>query len=313
MNQPRKTYRLVTQPNLDGLACAVLLKERGLIRVVDFTHPRDLQSGGGLDFNDDIVTGLPFVRGGQQLGENGQPVNLRLMKLPNNFVVDLVASSAARVVCRYLGGERVFPDFFKEMLTETDRAGAARYGIDDIATPAGWVILSFILDQRTGLDRFREFRIGHEQLIIELIDRCRTQRIDEILEVPDVRERLAAYWECDRNFVKQILAKTEKINRIGVIDLRSTETVYPGNRYRIYALFPDITLSIQVLKGSEPNTVSLAVGKSIFNKTTKIHVGNLMATFGGGGHANAGACQVARDAGEETLKELILAIARDGG
>lgn len=312
MNQtPRKLYRLVTQPNLDGLACAVLLKERRLIKMVNFTHPRDLQSGGALNLNEDIVTGLPFVRGGHTMAEGGIPLNVRLMKLPNNFVVDTEAPSAARVVYRYLGGQKAFPGFFEEMLTEVDRAGTADYGLDDIATPKGWALLNFILDERTGLERYKEFSAGHEKLVVELIDLCRKERIDKVLEHPDVRERVDAYWECDQKFEDQIRGLTETVQSIGIVDLRHTETVFPGNRHRIYALFPDINVSIQVLRGKEPDTVSFSVGKSILNKTSHIHIGNMMAQFGGGGHANAGGCQVRNEDGEDVLKQLVLAIIRD--
>ena len=49
------------------------------------------------------------------------------------------------------------------------------------------------MDSRTGLGRFREFRVSNYDLMMQLIDYCREHTIDEILDLPDVREWVDLY------------------------------------------------------------------------------------------------------------------------
>ena len=38
----KKKYRLVTRSDMDGLVCAVLLKELDIIDDIKFVHPKDM-------------------------------------------------------------------------------------------------------------------------------------------------------------------------------------------------------------------------------------------------------------------------------
>ena len=75
-----------------------------------------------------------------------------------------------------------------------DKGDAAQFSLDEILDPTGWVLLNFLMDPRTGLGRFREFRISNYQLMMQLIDVCTAMSIEEILETPDVKERVELYY-----------------------------------------------------------------------------------------------------------------------
>ena len=89
------------------------------------------------------------------------------------------AMSAARVVYDYFGGAERFPDVSEELMEAVDKADAARFSEQDILEPTGWIFLSFLMDPRTGLGRFRDFRISNYQLMMQLIDACTRLTADE--------------------------------------------------------------------------------------------------------------------------------------
>ena len=191
------------------------------------------------------------------------------------------------------------------MLAEVDKADSAQFVREDILAPQGWVLLSFLMDPRTGLGRFREFRISNYELMMQLIDYCREHTIEEILELPDVRERIDLYREHADNFVAQIRRCTKVHGSVAVLDLRGEEVIYAGNRFMIYALFPECDLSIHVLWGLKQEKTVLAVGKSILNRSCEARVGDLLLTYDGGGHDAAGTCQVPNESADQVLNELI--------
>ncbi len=80
----------------------------------------------------------------------------------------------------------------------------------------------------------------------------------------------------------------------------------------IYALFPQCNISIHEMWGLQKQNTVFAVGKSILNRTSNTNIGELMLHYGGGGHANAGTCQIENDRADEVLQELITKITQDG-
>ena len=63
-----------------------------------------------------------------------------------------------------------------------------------------------------------------------------------------------------------------------------------GNRFIVYTLFPQANISLRVHWGPSREHVAAAVGHSIFNRTSRTNVGELMSRYGGGGHQGAGTC-----------------------
>jgi len=291
---------------MDGLVCAVLLKHIKLVDDILFVHPKDMQDGT-IDITDrDIVTNLPYVKDAHLVFDHHSSEKTRVKEDYKNHIIDTEAPSAARVVYDYYGGAEKFPESFKAMMTAVDKADSAQFSKEDILNPEGWELLSFLMDARTGLGRFREFRISNYDLMMQLIDHCAEfQNIDEILELPDVKERVDLYREHEPLFKDQIKRCTRQYNNLVVLDLREEETIYCGNRFMIYALYPDSNISMHVIWGRQKQNTVFAVGKSILDRSSDTNVGALMLKYGGGGHHAAGTCQISNDECEKVHKELI--------
>ena len=305
-------FRLVTRSDFDGLVCAVLLKELDLIDDIKFVHPKDMQDGTVVVSGRDITTNLPYVHGVHLAFDHHLSETIRLDAKPANHIIDPDAPSAARVVFDHYGGEKAFAEVPEDLMAAVDKGDAARFSKDEILEPTGWVLLNHLMDARTGLGRFRNFRISNYQLMMELIDECRTKGADEILALPDVRERVEIYEEHKPKAAEQVRRCTEVIGNLGVVDLRDEETIYATNRFLVYALFPEINISAHILWGMNRQNTVFAIGKSIFNRTSLTNIGELMLSYGGGGHENAGTCQVANENAEKVREELIEKITADG-
>ena len=305
-------FRLVTRSDFDGLVCAVLFKELDMIDDIKFVHPKDMQDGTILISGTDLTTNLPYVEGVHLAFDHHSSEISRVGGDPDNHIIDPEAPSAARVVYDHYGGKEKFPNVSDEMMDAVDKGDAAQFSEDEILNSEGWVLLNFLMDARTGLGRFREFRVSNYNLMMQLIDYCRDHTVEEILALDDVKERIALYNEHQDDFKAQIKRCTTIHGNLVVLDLRQEETIYAGNRFMIYALFPAANISIHVLWGLNKMNTVFATGKSIINRTSKTDIGELMLKYDGGGHENAGTCQVENDDAERVLGELIEQITADG-
>jgi len=307
-----KKYRLVTRSDFDGLVCAVLLKHLDMLSDIKFVHPKDMQDGKIEIGSADITTNLPYVAGAYLAFDHHLSETIRNTGEHSNHIIDPNAPSAARVVYDYYGGAKVFPSEWDDMMAAVDKADAAQFSREEILDPNGWVLLNYLMDSRTGLGRFREFRISNYDLMMDLIDYCRNHNIDEIMQLPDVKERAELYFNHADEFEGQIERCATVYGNLLVLDLRKEETIYAGNRFMIYALYPETNISIHVLWGVKQQNTVFATGKSILNRSSKTNIGELMLQYGGGGHQNAGTCQVENDKAEEVLKVLVATINADG-
>ncbi len=299
--------RLVTRSDFDGLICAVLLKQVEAIDSIQFVHPKDLQDGAFAVLPDDILTNVPFVPGcGLWFDHHATEVERVVGK--TEFRGDCrLAPSAARVVYDYYGGAATFPGI-ETMMAEVDKADSAQFTPDDILHPQGWPLLSFLMDARTGLGRFRDYRISNYQLMYELIDACLRMSIDEILQLPDVQERVVRYFEQDTLFRAMLAEHTWTNGNVIVTDLRTVDPIYSGNRFLVYALHPAQNISIWIVNGFQGKNCVFACGHSIVNRTAQADIGPLMRAEGGGGHTAAGTCQVPHDEADIILQSLVAAM-----
>ena len=299
--------RLITRSDFDGLVCAMLLKELDMIDEIKFVHPKDVQDGK-VDINEnDITTNLPFDnRVGLAFDHHESELNrINVAEAKGRFIIEGEAKSAARVVYNYYGGEKVFTRVSKEIMEAVDKGDSADFTKDEILNPTDWVLLNFLMDARTGLGRFRTFRISNYNLMMELIDYCVNHSIEEVLELPDVKERVNLYFEQQELF-KQQLARIAKVyDKVVVIDLREEETIYAGNRFMIYAMHPEVEISVHVAWGFRKQNTAVMIGKSIINKSSDFNIGDLCLSYGGGGHANAGTCQLENDMIDSELPIII--------
>ncbi|MGX5173968.1 exopolyphosphatase [Aliikangiella sp. IMCC44653] len=307
----KQKFRLITRSDFDGLVCAVLLKHLEMIDDIKFVHPKDMQDGKIEVDGNDISTNLPYVPGIHIAFDHHLSETIRNEKV-DNHIIDPTAPSAARVVWSHYGGHKAFPKEWDEMMEAVDRGDAAQFNKEQVLNPKDWDLLNFLMDARTGLGRFREFRISNYNLMMDLIDYCRNHPIEEIMQLPDVVERVELYNEQDKLFKQQLKDCSTVYKNLVVLDLRDQEVIHAGNRFVIYALFPECNISIHVMWGFQKQNTVFATGKSIFDRSSKTNVGELMLKYGGGGHQAAGTCQVPHEQSEETLKALIAQINEDG-
>ncbi|MBI4030401.1 MAG: exopolyphosphatase [Proteobacteria bacterium] len=310
-----KKFRLITRSDMDGLVCAIVLKELGMIDEILFAHPKDMQDGKIEVSEADITTNLPYAEGVHLCFDHHASEMERIDTRPPNHVIDPDAPSAARVVYRYFDGKAnpKLKNISDAMMAAVDKADAARFTKEDILNPQGWELLSFIMDARTGLGRFRDFNISNYQLMMKLIDHCRNeQSIEKILSLPDVKERVDLYNSHQTKCREQIERCSKVHQNLVVLDLRREETIWAGNRFMIYALFPQTNISMHVIWGKNKQNTVLAIGKSILNRTSKTHIGKVCLEYGGGGHEAAGTCQVDNLKADEVIQGLIARINKDG-
>jgi nanoRNase/pAp phosphatase (c-di-AMP/oligoRNAs hydrolase) len=305
-------YRLVTRSDFDGLVCAVLLRELGIVDDIKFVHPKDMQDGKVEITARDITTNLPYVPGAHLVFDHHLSETVRNAERAPNHIIDPAAPSAARVVYDYYGGAARFPAAWNDMMAAVDKADSARFSREEILAPGGWVLLNFLMDARTGLGRFRDFRISNYALMLDLIDRCRTMTIDEIVALPDVQERVALYREHEALATEQIRRCAREHGKLVVLDLRAEDPIYAVNRFMIYALYPTANLSIHVMWGLQRQNTVFAIGKSILDRSSALDVGALCLAYGGGGHRNAGTCQVDNATADRSLGEIIARITAGG-
>ncbi len=304
--------RLVTRSDFDGLVCAMILKELDLIDDIKFVHPKDVQDGKVELFATDITTNLPFdPRVGLSFDHHESELS-RLKASETNtdgkLIIDPDARSAARVVYDYYGGKEALPKITDELMTAVDKGDSADFTLDEILHPTGWVLLNYLMDPRTGLGRFRQFRISNYELMMQLISFCMEHPIDEILKLPDVKERVDLYFEQAEKFKEQLKRIAKVDGKVVILDLRNEEIIHAGNRFMIYALYPETEISVHVAWGFRKQNTAVMIGKSIVNKASQFDIGELCLKYGGGGHRNAGTCQLENDEVDAKLPDIIKAL-----
>lgn len=304
--------RLVTRSDFDGLACAMMLKELGMIDEIKFVHPKDVQDGKIELSKDDITTNLPYDPRVALAFDHHESEEDRLRATETNgkLIIDSKAKSAARVLYDYYGGKERFPRISDELMNAVDKGDSADFTQEEILHPTGWVLLHYLMDARTGLGRFHEFRISNYDLMMELIDYCLEHSIDEILELPDVKERVQLYFEQEVLFKEQLKRIARVEGNCVILDLRNEEVIHAGNRFMIYAMYPEAQYSVHVVWGYQKQNTAVMIGKSIINKSGHEDVGHLCLAYGGGGHFNAGTCQLDNDSVDTLLPNIIYALNR---
>lgn len=299
-------YRLVTRSDFDGLVCGMLLRELDLIDDIKFVHPKDMQDGAVPISARDIVTNLPYVEASHlTFDHHASEISRKGDISYPNHIIDSAAPSAARVVYNYYGGFKTFPRISTELMDAVDQADAAQFTRDEILNPQGWVLLNFLMDSRTGLGRFRDFRISNYDLMMQLIEQCRDHTVDDVLALPDVQERVDLYMAQRELFGEQLHRCTTVHGKLALIDLRDEEVIYAGNRFAIYAMFPECDISAHVMWGLRKQNTVFAIGKSILDRGSPIDIGAVCLGYGGGGHQAAGTCQIPNDRAETVKAELI--------
>jgi len=303
--------RLLTRADFDGLGCAAILKDLGIINRWELVHPKDVQDGKVKVSNDDVLANIPYVEGCKMWFDHHASEAERLKEAVPFEGEARLAPSTARIIYDYYGGESRLPHFV-EMVEYVDKVDSGNLTIDEILNPTGWILLGFIMDPRSGFGRFRNFTISNYALMEKLIDACRQMSIDEILAMTDVKERLEIYFEQDTLFKEMVKKHTRIESNVIVTDLRDVDTIYTGNRFLIYSLYPEQNVSIWLVDGKQKQSCTIAVGHSILNHSCNTNVGHLMLKFGGGGHHRVGTAQVPYAEASAAVEEMIKYMTEQG-
>lgn len=305
--------RLITRSDFDGLGCAALLKEIGLIDDITFVHPKDIQDGKVEVNSNDVLTNVPYAPGCGLWFDHHSSEEERKKYGEFQGKSDPKAPSAARVIYEYYGGKNKFHNTYLDaLLLAVDKADSGNFTVEEVLGPQGWDLLSFVMDPRTGLGRYKDYRISNYALMMDMIDYCRSKTAEEILEIEDVKARVVRYFEQNDLFMKMIRQNARMLKNVVLIDLRNQAEIYTGNRFLIYSLFPTQNISVQVIWGFQKQNIVITCGHSIMNRTAKTDVGSLMLKYGGGGHRKVGTCQVPVEKADMCLKEILTQILQDG-
>jgi hypothetical protein len=300
--------RLLTRSDFDGICCAVLLKELGLMDEMVYVHPKDLQDGKVAVGRNDILANVPYVHGCGLWFDHHTSAQERLPPEGSYKGRSIPAPSAARVIAEYYGLERLYR--FREMLECVDRVDAGQLTEEEILTPRGWILIGFICDPRTGLGYHKNYRISNLAFMNDLVDHIRNLSIDDILQLPDMQERLARYRDNDRTAREFLRKHSTVIGPVLITDARGVTEIPPSNRFLVYSLYPETNISIRLIDGRGKEFVAISVGHSIINRSAMVDVGSLLIRYGGGGHRKVGTCQVPCDQADRVLMELIEACRR---
>lgn len=297
-------YRLVTRSDFDGLVCAMILKELDLIDDIKFVHPKDMQDGLIPVTNRDITTNLPYVDGVHLAFDHHSSEVTDDDDEKPDYIIEGEAPSAAHVVYNYYGGKEKLPRISDEIMEAVDKSDSAQFTLEEILHPSGWTLMSFLMDARTGLGRFHEFRISNYDLMMQLIDYCREHPVEDVLELPDVKERVDLYFRQQQDFKDQLKRVTKMHGDVVVIYLKDEEIIYTGNRFLVYAMYPEAKISVHVMWGFRKQNTAVTIGKSIVNRSSNVDIGEICHYYGGGGHRNAGTCQLPNDEVDDILPDI---------
>lgn len=298
--------RLLTRSDFDGLASAVLLVEKGVVDEYKFVHPKDIQDGKVKVSSNDVLANVPYASGCGLWFDHHSSENERLEIKKVDFQGDSrPAPSTAQVIWDYYDAEKTFGRHLLPLIGAVNKTDSGNLTREEILNPEGWILISFVMDPRTGLGRFHDYRISNYDLMEDMIQYCRTKTVKEILLIPDVQERIKRYYEQQELFQDMIKRCCQIHENVIVTNLLNEETIYSGNRFLVFAIYPEQNIEVRVMWGREKQNVVFACGHSILNRTSQANVGKLMLEYGGGGHEKVGTCQVPIEDHKQVLDEII--------
>ena len=305
-------FRLITRADFDGIVCAALLDELGLIRDVEFARPKDMQDGRVPVENTDILANLPFNPNAHMVFDHHSSESVRIHQKSVNFIISPSAKSAARVIYDHYEGPANFPhQKYYSLMEAVDKCDSGQFNMREIMAPTGWILINFLIDPRTGITNNDAFKSNHTNFLKQLVGWCQEHTIEEIIEFNEVKQRVDFYKSNDRLYKDQLKEITRIKGNVAIVDLRGQTGDYIGNRFILYALFIEANISIEISNNQRTGRTELALGKSVLNQSSNLNIAALMLKYGGGGHANAGTCQVPIENADRIASEIIDYINRE--
>jgi hypothetical protein len=295
--------RLVTRPDLDGLTCAVLLSQCETVDSFELVHPQQVRDGEVKVGGNDILVNVPYQPSCGMWFDNHLLTDSQSTPPQGYRGRYGQAPSAARLVYEHYAPAHPELGRYEELVRETDRLDSAQLELDDVLSPEGYTLLGFTLDSKSGLGDPREY-------FLELVPAVTSKPIQEVLDLPSVRDRTTRLKEQDGQFREAAIAHSRLDGPLIITDFRSLDPLPVGNRFLIYTVFPDATLSLRIQRGRAPDTVSVSGGRSIFNRTSRANIGIVMSLYGGGGQPGAGACVLPAATADAQIAEIVGALKR---
>ena len=190
-------------------------------------------------------------------------------------------------------------------MRETNRFDSAQLDEDDVLQPQGYVLLGFTLDPRTGLGNDEEF-------FLKCLEWLKVKPIREVLVENEVRQRIINMFEQNEDFCWTLVQYSRLNDNVVFTDFRRASEPPAGNRFLVYTIFPEANVSVRAQWGRNKENVMVTVGHSIFSRTCKTSIGELMSDYGGGGHRGAGSAPLPVMEAETKILEIIETLRRNG-
>ena len=295
--------RLITRGNLDGLLSSVLLSAVEDIESIELIHPQAI-TDKRIDITDnDIIANLPFHTDcgmwfdHHQMSDNDK-------KPPENFRgLHKIAPSVAGVIYEYYASDDLKK--YESYIEDTDRFDSAQLSMEDVTDPQGLILLGFTIDSRSGLGHFKDYF----KMLVKMLQ---TMPLDAVLSDPDVVERAKRLRDNNADFLKILKNNSRVDGNVVITDFRPLDKAPVGNRFLVYALFPETNVSLRLQWGPDKKFIAATLGHSIFNRASKANCGDICSAYGGGGHAGAAGCPLDLDKANEHIAEIVNALKKAG-
>lgn len=288
--------RLVTRGDLDGLTATVLLLTMENIDSVELVHPQDITDKKFEITENDIMANLPYHPNCAMWFDHHQLTDSN-ERPPENFKGrHAIAPSVARVIFDYYSSDKLTQ--YDHLVRETDRFDSAQLSLEDITDPNGVILLGFTMDGRTGIGKFRDY-------FQNLAGLLQTMSIDEVLEQPEVAERVELIKKNNAHFLSMLKEHSRLDGNVVITDFRPVDEIPVGNRFLVYTLFPEANVSLRLQWGPGKSFIAATLGHSIFNRTSKANCGEICSKFGGGGHKGAAAVPLGPDDIDQKVSDIV--------
>lgn len=292
--------RIVTRPDFDGVVCAVLIADALDIEPpVYWVEPNELSKGTADIRPGDILANLPHhFRCDTWFDHHSTNRIERTFK--GRF---RESPSAARLVFEYYQGR--FKRDFTELVYWADRIDSADFSQDEVLHPEKhtFVLLSMTVSGEAGREE------TYWDLLVRML---RAKDIARVVAHPEVAARCRNVVRQNSEYADWLRRFTRIEGRVAITDFRSLDPPPSGNRFLAYSLFPEAVVSVRIrYEDPQKQTVVVNIGHSIFNPNCNVHVGRLLAGFGGGGHRGAASARFPAARAASYLSRIITALVRN--
>lgn len=286
--------RIVTRSDFDSVVCAVLLYDALDIHTpVKWAEPDEIQKGLVDIQEGDIVANLPYAPG-CSLWFDHHFSNQCKESFTGAF---RIAPSAAGIIFDYYRG--TFHRDYTELVQAADKIDSADLTQEEVLYPEHdpYILLSMTISSQNKAD---------EPYWNHLVALIKDLPIDEVMKDETVKIRCQEVIRDNSAYRSHLTNHTQCHGHVAVTDFRPVMPPPAGNRFLVYSLFPECSVQVKIrLDTHRPDMVMISIGHSIFNRTCRVNVGQLLSRFEGGGHRAAGACRFHADKADLYIPQIL--------